>query len=68
MSVLLSCDVECLWDNVMLGYISYPVRAFVSEPTMVFQVLILFVMLQQYIGGRFRGVRSLQDGMGQNIV
>ena len=31
LSVLLSFDVESLSDNVMLGYISYPVQAFVPN-------------------------------------
>ena len=53
-------DIECLPDKVMLGYVSYPVRAFVGAKVMV--------MLQQCVGGTFRGVGSVQEGMGQRSV
>jgi hypothetical protein len=48
LSVLLSFDVKCLPDKVMLGYISYPVRDCVSRTHYFVTGAKFMVMLQQY--------------------
>jgi hypothetical protein len=67
LSVLLSIDIESLPNKVMLGYISYPVQAFVPTTLRCYRCQ-AYGHVAAVCRREVLGVRIVQEGMRQRNV